>query len=271
VSRCVREWLAAGSRAVVVGVHSRACHLRLPGGRLMVLVAADVPLSPNGVAADVGAAAWRRGQTVALGADDLDAAEIWEPRPRVGRLAPSELADRLRAPRAMALAAGAGGSLLPLLWASWDVWGIAVPARRLCAAAIRGTPAAVAAAAHRLAGLGPGLTPSGDDFLSGFAAAWVLVGESVGLSGAARARVTTALCRGARAGASPLGWAWLAHSVRGELPEPMTRFAGELFSPEPRDLGRSLRGVLAVGASSGTDWTVGFLLGAAAVLESRSW
>jgi hypothetical protein len=47
------------------------------------------------------------------------------------------------------------------------------------------------------------------------------------------------------------------------------------LSAEPRDLGVAVRGALAVGSSSGTDWMVGFLLGAAAMLDEtipgRAW
>jgi hypothetical protein len=264
VSRCVRERLAAGARAVVAGVHSRACHLRLECGALLVLVPPAVPLSPNGMAMELSDPGWRRGDAVELGPDTVEAAEIWEPRPRVSRLALGILADRLRATRAVTLGEATAPSLLPLLW------GAAGPARRLGEAAIGRDTAAVARAAAGLAGLGPGLTPSGDDLLAGFAAAWTLSAEALGRDGAARRRVTAALGAGARAGASPLGRAWLAHAVRGELPEPMTRFAHALFDGEAGDLAPAVRGVLAVGASSGTDWTVGFLLGGAAALEA-SW
>jgi hypothetical protein len=126
----------------------------------------------------------------------------------------------------------------------------------------------VARAAAGLAGLGPGLTPSGDDVLAGFAAAWRLLAEALGRDGAARRGVTAAIGAGARAGGSPLGRAWLAHAIRGELPEPMTRFAHALFDADARDLAAAVRAVLAVGASSGTDWTVGFLLGGGAAMEA---
>jgi hypothetical protein len=128
----------------------------------------------------------------------------------------------------------------------------------------------VAGAARGLAGLGPGLTPSGDDLLAGFAAAWTLVGQSLGLDGAARARVTAALVGGAEHGASPLGLAWLRHACRGELLEPMTRFVDILLAAETRDLVPAARDALAVGSSSGTDWMAGFLLGASAVLDTTT-
>jgi hypothetical protein len=128
----------------------------------------------------------------------------------------------------------------------------------------------VGRAARGLAGFGPGLTPSGDDLLAGFAAACTLVGDALGLDDVARRRVTAALLAGAERGASPLGRVWLEHACRGELPEPMTRFTAALLAVGASDLERATRGALAVGASSGTDWMVGFLLGASAILDTAT-
>ena len=286
---------------MVLGLQGRACQLSVDGGPLLILSTPDTPLAPNALAVDVGPhvvledAGWRRGQTVVLGASapadrdadwrvTLAAASTWEPRPPVHRIQPPDLADRLRATRAMVVAEATRDSLLPLLWmAELDGTelrsGVAeaarVPARLLSDAAIRRDEAALVRATRGLAGLGPGLTPSGDDLLAGFAAAWTLVGEALGLVRAARERVTAALCAGARRGASPLGRAWLEHAGRGELLEPMTGFVGALLAGETRDPRVSVRGALAVGSSSGTDWMVGFLLGSAATLEAtrrgRPW
>jgi hypothetical protein len=286
---------------VVLAVQRRACHLAVDDGTLLLLARPGVPLAPNALTLEEGQRfaledeGFRVGQTVALGArtpvdHDVDwrvtfgAAATWEPRPRVHRIGSSDLADRLRTARAMVIGEGAGEGLLPLLWVvGHDTHGVgpglartAGPAAgRLLEAALRGEAAALARAARGLAGLGPGLTPSGDDLLAGFVAAWTLVGEALGQGHAACERVTAAIVAGATRAASPLGRAWLGHARRGELLEPMTRFVAALFAPELRDLAPAVRDALAVGSSSGTDWMVGFLLGAEAVREAgradRPW
>jgi hypothetical protein len=283
----------------VVAVQRRACQIAVEGGGLLILATPEVPLAPNALAVDVGGhltlagAGVAVGQSVALraagrsdsGADwtvSIGAAATWEPRPWVRAIPPPALAERLRSARATVVAEGAGASLLPLLWVSeapalprGPVRAASAPARLLVDAAVQGDVASVARAARGLAGLGPGLTPSGDDLLAGFAAAWTLLGESLGVDGAALARVTDALVAGAERGASPLGRAWLGHAGRGELLEPMTRFVAALLGPEPGPLDAAARGALAVGSSSGTDWMVGFFLGAGATLEAagpgRPW
>ena len=301
VSRCVRDRLHARCRAVVLGVQRRACHLAVDGGPLLILSTPDVPLAPNALAVDgashavVQDAGFHVGQVVVLGASapsdreaawlvTFGAASTWEPRPRVHRVVPRDLVDRLRTVRATVVADGAGESLLPLLWTSEsDVGGLrpgvvrtaGVAVRLLLDAAIRCDAASLTRAARGLAGLGPGLTPSGDDLLAGFAAAWILVGDALGLDRVARERVTAALFAGAELRASALGRVWLEHAVRGELLEPMTRFVATLLAAEPPELGAVVRGALAVGSSSGTDWMVGFLLAAAAgldkALRGRPW
>jgi hypothetical protein len=117
-----------------------------------------------------------------------------------------------------------------------------LPARLLCDAAVRGDPSSLARASRGLAGLGPGLTPSGDDFLAGFAAAWTLVGASLGLDGAACRRVTVALLAGAARGARR-SVMQPRHACRGELLEPMTRFVGALLAEGPHDV-KSMSGAL---------------------------
>jgi hypothetical protein len=305
VSRCVRERFDAGDRAVVRAVQRRGCHLGVEGGALLILSAPEVPLAPNALAVDVGShgtledSGLRAGQVVALrmsaARDDaldrdadwlvsLGTASTWEPCPRVHPLDSRHLSDRVRTTRAAVVAEGAGESLLPLLWTlgsdarglGTGVARVAGPrARLLCDAAIRDDATALARAANSLAGLGPGLTPSGDDLLAGFVAAWTLVGEGLGGDRDAIERMTAAVVAGAARGVSPLGRAWLEHARRGELLEPMTRFVGAFLGPAPGDLGAAARGVLSVGASSGTDWMVGFLLAGAALLEAptlrRPW
>ena len=297
VSRCVRERLETGARAVVRAVQRRTCHLAVEDGRLLILSTPEVPLAPNALTVRTPAPTLREAglqvtQVVALGASALagdadwclavDEASTWEPRPRVRPIRSRVLADRLEATRATVVALGTGGSLLPLLWAAEVsalppsvVRSASLPARTLAEASLRHDSRAIVRAARGLAGLGPGQTPSGDDLLGGFAGAWALVGESLGLGGARHQRVTDAIREGAERGASPLGRAWLEHACRGELLEPMTSLVGALLAEHVGDLDAAVRGALAVGASSGTDWMVGFLLGADAVLEAgrrdRPW
>ena len=294
ISRWVCDRLAfeRPRRAAIMGLYRSVANLRLDSGELVCMGALEIPLSPNGLSIDLPRdlalfdLGLRIGQTATCVSDALSISEArllvrlagatrWEPRPTTAGLSPGELASRACEARALAIAEGACGSLLPLLWAHEGIVELPEPARRAALSAIalgRGTVAgdrrAVERAAGRLAGLGPGLTPSGDDYLAGFAAAWALTSEALGLDSGRTRHVLEALWSGAEPGASELGRAWISHAARGEVAEPMARFFTALLGTRPDALAVSARGVLRLGATSGTDWVVGVLAGVGAALAA---
>jgi hypothetical protein len=92
----------------------------------------------------------------------------------------------------------------------------------------------------RLAGLGDGLTPAGDDVLAGFAAWRHADGRPATLSTAA----TAARC-------SRLGLAYLRCAERGELPDPAARARDAIRRGQPAAAARAARALASWGASSG--------------------
>jgi hypothetical protein len=208
---------AAPLPATVASVHERAVNVRLDSGDLLCVAATELPLAPNGVAVEMdpaarfgdfgiraGQRAWLAPEALQVTGAGLDVcftgARRWEPRPRLGRVCPGDLARRTSEARSIAIAEAPAASLMPLLWAgdrhaapgepARSAAGPAVAVRR---AATAGDAAGVGAAARELAGLGPGLTPSGDDFLAGFAAAWALVPAALRLTRGAGHGLCTAL------------------------------------------------------------------------------
>jgi hypothetical protein len=136
---------------------------------------------------------------------------------------------------------------------------VALPAlSRLGAATSARDPAGCLAAARSLLGLGPGLTPAGDDCLVGWlAGAWT--------AGAGGRHLVDATGPGLLVAATDLtgrlSRAFLAAAVRGEVAEPVHGFA--LLPDEAR-----LAGLLAQGATSGADLLAGYLLARAALEPS---
>lgn len=105
-------------------------------------------------------------------------------------------------------------------------------------------------AAIALLGLGPGLTPSGDDVLVGWAAAlWASTSEVRRLAHEVRA----ALLAAAAERTTALSQAFLSAALAGAIAEPLRRFVRR---PDPV----SLDGLLQVGATSGADSLAGYLL-----------
>jgi len=110
-------------------------------------------------------------------------------------------------------------------------------------------------AARPLLGLGPGLTPAGDDVMVG----WLAGAWTAGIGGRQLAEATgPGLLAEATHRTGRLSRAFLAAAVAGDAAEPVHRF---VLAPDEA----SLAGVLGLGATSGADLLAGYLLARAAL------
>ncbi len=114
-----------------------------------------------------------------------------------------------------------------------------------------------------LIGLGPGLTPSGDDFLVGYLAGlWSTVG-----SDSARMRFLTAVgswLTEAAVSTNSISAAYLKSAVRGNVAEPVATLARQIAHAHPDGARAATRTALSVGHTSGADGVLGLLLGSLA-------
>ncbi|HEY0752868.1 MAG TPA: DUF2877 domain-containing protein [Ktedonobacteraceae bacterium] len=111
--------------------------------------------------------------------------------------------------------------------------------------------------ATRICGRGPGLTPSGDDFLAGWlAAGWLLYGPRPAF---------LAICQGINKIASQythaLSQCWLAYASAGDLAGPICQLLTTLYNDQHTTLEHAANNVLALGATSGYDLLQGLLYG----------
>ena len=113
-------------------------------------------------------------------------------------------------------------------------------------------------AVRLLAGLGEGLTPAGDDVLSGYAAMRLALGAPVALSPAAAGR------------SSALGLAYLRCAERGELPDTAARLLDAIHRGSVAATRAALPALREWGASSGSALAWG-MTGALAHSIERSW
>ncbi len=121
-----------------------------------------------------------------------------------------------------------------------------------------------------LVGLGPGLTPSSDDMLSGLMATLALVARN--LKGN-RKRVRTINARiaiNARKRTTTLSQEYLTHAARGETNEHFLELIKKILTGRPKDVKDATGVVLKVGETSGTDTILGILLGFQLSLDRRS-
>jgi hypothetical protein len=230
--------------------------VRLPCGLLLPTTSAELPLSslaPSpyasaGFVVGDGAVSW----TGPAGPVVVRAVREWAPaRPARGDVAASALAA-VRTVLSGAALAGADPGVDSRLLAG-------------LAAAARDHDASVAVAA-RLLGSGPGLTPSGDDVLTGFLAG----AAAFGLDAAALRKATAAL---APARTTALSAALLWHAVRAECIDELAAVAAVLTSHRRRATGQAgpaVSRLLSVGHTSGAALALGLLTAAESALRSQA-
>lgn len=231
----------------VVAVYRRAAYLRLPAG-IVAVVAPGVPPGPLWITPG-SPEAWPRLQVhdpVAVGDGWLEvagtrlavgAAETWR--------GPLPDPDRLGAAVPLALGVLGAGPPSALLDDPWR------PALHRAESSLgRGD---LAGAAAVLGGLGPGLTPAGDDVLAG-----VLLARRV-LGGPGAEPELRAVAGGVAT--TELSAALLAWAARGQAVEPVHDLLGALAAGDRLAAAAGVERVAALGASSGADLLLGLKLG----------
>lgn len=122
----------------------------------------------------------------------------------------------------------------------------------------------IADAAMQLVGVGPGLTPGGDDVLCGFLSALRLIGGP-GVRGfvddIAKALLPTVAHR-----TTKLSIALLRHAARGQVAQPIASVLRALVSSQP--LGKPMNQLLGIGHTSGRDLTAGIILAGRLITSS---
>ncbi|MCU1617550.1 MAG: hypothetical protein JWO98_5090 [Frankiales bacterium] len=215
---------------------------RLPLGCVLFRPSNGQPLValPSGAPAEVG------GGRIVVGDLAVSAAAWWDPRPRLPRPRPALLPEGVRQLRNSLFGEGVPHSAFTLPGLPTGPGG---PLAALRGAVRRADLEAALRTAVRLIGLGPGLTPAGDDVMAGTMAGLVLLGHpaaerfAAGVFALAAGRTTElsrALLRHAACGRVSGEYAAVLHGLVGERP-----------------LGPAIAGLLATGATSGRAMALG--------------
>ncbi|RKS74551.1 uncharacterized protein DUF2877 [Actinomadura pelletieri DSM 43383] len=265
--------------ARVIAVFPSAVYLEMRGGpepRVLAVVTSDAHRLPNAVvivatrreqpfrSVREGRDAWVGEGRVEAGPLNVRVRRWWDPSAPLGPMRPATLEDGVRALEARLARAGAladtgltGGGL-----------GDHPDPAALAACCAAGDLAGAVEAAERIVGLGPGLTPSGDDVLCGLLVTLRLVGDAVRygedavwLADWLGAAVTADAGTRTTALAATLLHCAAAGAAGAEVAAVLRCVAGD----EPPDT--AVRRLLAVGHTSGTDLAHGVLAGCRAVLS----
>jgi hypothetical protein len=263
-------------RGRVHSVFQRVVNLQRDDGELFTIACRDLDDAPNTLVVEaagfarsglapgdafetldghVGIGEWAR--------IDLDDATSWDPRlPRY----PADDA-RLRANLALAHRQldrhGLGLGEHAAAAAAADL--LAGHAGALCLALRGGDVEAACTEAKALVGLGPGLTPSGDDFLVGFFAVLHLPGSP----GEVFTSVCLAVLSDVERRTNAISAAALKAAAQGRVRASLHALIGELVAGERAGVESALSRVLAIGSTSGADIAGGLLSGFRCQLEAR--
>jgi hypothetical protein len=275
-----------GFQATVESAFAEAVNLVTPHGAVLALVSQRAGNGPHNavVSHPQALALLSRGDTVrgdgaaiSLGKGwrlALTPAVTWNPCPDYSRLAhwpqvvarnlawlrqhlPLEAPQASLAARPLALTQGAFGSRPSLALVQSRAGALTDGVRQ---GYEQGDVGRMAAFAGRLAGLGPGLTPAGDDWLAGWLvglrAAAAMNGDRLPLDLDAVGR---AVVGSARPRTSRLSLAFLQAAADGAVAEPWHKLLAALADADQMPLRHAAAEVMRHGATSGSDMLAGFL------------
>lgn len=276
-----RQWLASTATARVLNKFERACNLINQDDDILALVTSELGLTPFAIViAAVERLPFREvsdSSAVRVEADrlivepleiNLASAAAWNPVPDWPALRQhlSDSPGRLRELSDIALELAVKGSLLDLYRSAESLSGreegmdrpllerARAGATALVSGLRRGSMDECIEGARKLAGLGGGLTPSGDDFIVGaILAAWA------GLFGAGRAAMAGAIVETAARLTTTLSGAYLRAAARGECIAYWHRMLASLSGTDKEVIRMAAKSLMSIGHSSGADALAGFL------------
>jgi hypothetical protein len=287
VSEPAWVWLHESRAAQVLALFERACTLVNGQGQLLSLVGPELGMGPFALMV-----AWENGRftdsitpnaTVIIQPDRQQlkvgnltlhwhGAKRWQPRPAWKSVGPDKLAEHLPTLRRLLVANAPAGSLAMILLddvpagdspTAASLLAIARPAiDRLLQGFLAADVVVCQVATRKLAGLGAGLTPAGDDFLVGaIYALWTCLPD------AQAASLATAVAAEAAPLTTTLSAGWLAAAGRGEAGQPWHDLVGALAAGQTEAMQPAVQAILATGHTSGADALAGFLVAAACLTD----
>jgi hypothetical protein len=124
--------------------------------------------------------------------------------------------------------------------------------------------------AQKLVGLGPGLTPSADDVLSGLMASLTLISQNLNICGDMVSEVNKSIISCIQGRTTLISQEFLMHAGAGDANEPILALIEKILTARPNEVEEATKHVLAIGEASGTDVVFGIFLGSWLLLDEVS-
>ncbi len=124
---------------------------------------------------------------------------------------------------------------------------------------------------QHLVGLGPGLTPSGDDFLIGLMLSMLFIARNFKLDIDHIIDVNETIISCIPGRTTSISEEFLFQAATGNANEPILNLIETLLTSNSAQVERATRTVLAIGGTSGTDTILGILFGSLLMLSESTW
>lgn len=288
VARAIRQ---GGWTGEVIAVHSHSVyvtdeddeiyaivHQPLGNGPLNLVIPAEPAHVFNGLAPGTSLASNGArlgvGESITIG---LEAAAIWDPKAYAALVADSEALDRGLAELCREMSRRASAESLARLLPHLEDDDLPEPLEQIAHfprshALIGGLAESLVQRDRRrlkvvtssLAGLGPGLTPAGDDFIAGVLLALALLRQQRG--DAALNDIAALLVETAAPRTHEISGAYLRAAYDGQVGERWHPLLGALAAGDTAQIAAAAAPVLATGETSGADMLAGFVVGIGALL-----
>jgi len=119
-------------------------------------------------------------------------------------------------------------------------------------------------------GLGPGLTPSADDLISGLMATLEVVAYNFGDDAEKVREINREMAINARGQTTKLSQEYLSHAAKGETNEHFLELIKKILTGQAGEVRKATERALTIGETSGTDTVLGILLGFQLSLDTKS-
>ena len=269
------EWLSSNNSAHVFSSFERSCNLIDEQGRFIAIVhntigngpfamvLEELPLSLEQMLS-VGAPVVvdKNSLTVNTTTIDFSGAILWSARLDwdYPKDCPHHFQKNIRDLYLTVQNNASDGSLSPMLWSTTDNIGyvgtkLAESAQQLYRGIVSSNIQKIYVSAANMAGLGVGLTPSGDDFLIGVMYALWAIFDRKDAARWSRTIADAASCR-----TTMLSGAMLQESANGHASEHWHALVDVLCKENVTDVTRACLDILSLGHTSGADMLAGFLL-----------
>lgn len=289
VAPATKRWLRESEQPVLHNLYRRSLNLLNEAGELISLVLQELGPGPfalivhpeelgflrsGGFAASLEMHDEVRledtGLTIGALQISTEQLPLWNPRPNWEQVDPERLRPALEILREVLEQQAPAGSLAPLVGRLGSEAGNTVqqsalrtaeaPAAELRTGLQTRNPSQLSSAAERLAGLGGGVTPSGDDFLMGaMHALWMLLAPEQA------ALLADAVVESAAPRTNRISQAWLRAAARGEGGYEWHVLVYELSGGGP--LREAASWLIGRGHTSGADAMAGFISAAQALMN----